>query len=91
MFVVVFYDISDDRKREFIANRLLSMGLTRIQRSVFIGRGGVALAKDIHRFVSRHIDHGDSVVVLVVPAESVRNMLIAGREIDIGGAGVRVL
>jgi CRISPR-associated protein Cas2 len=91
MFVVVFYDISDNRRRELIANKLLSMGLTRVQRSVFIGRGGLALAKDIARFAFRHVSGNDSVVVLVVPTDSLRNMLMVGREVSAGDHGVRVI
>ena len=42
MFVVVSYDITDDRRRIEIMNRLKSMGFVRVQRSMYIARGGGA-------------------------------------------------
>lgn len=78
-FIVVFYDVSDDRRRLLLAESLKSMGLTRIQRSVFMGRGGQAKAKDIARRAKRIVDSStDSVVVLVVPEDYARRMMIVG-------------
>ena len=81
-YVVVFYDISNNRARQIIADKLLSKGLTRIQRSVFVGRGGHALAKDLARYLSRFVGVGDSLVIMVVGEESIRSMIMVGR----GGA-----
>jgi len=91
MFIVAFYDISDNRKRDLLASRLLAMGLSRVQRSVFIGRGGVTLAKDVVRLGSRYVEEGDSLIVLVVPVDSIRNMLVVGRGVDVGERLVRVI
>ncbi|MGC8544286.1 MAG: CRISPR-associated endonuclease Cas2 [Vulcanisaeta sp.] len=78
-YVIVFYDISDDRARQAVADKLLSKGLTRVQRSVFMGRGGHALAKDLSRYLSRFVGPSDSLLIIVVYEESVRSMIIIGR------------
>ncbi len=94
-YVVVFYDVSDDRRRAMLAEFLKSMGLTRIQRSVFMGRGGHAKAKDIARRASRLVDkRTDSLVVLVVPDDYARRLIVVGGLWDdpfARDAGVRVL
>ncbi len=78
-FVVVFYDISSDKKRMMVAEALKRLGLTRIQRSVFMGRGGYAKAKDVVRSVRRLLDpEKDSLVVVVVPDNYVRQMMVVG-------------
>ena len=79
-YVVVFYDISDDRRRQRVARVLESLGLVRGQRSVFIGRGGFAKAKDVVRAALRLIDKSsDSVAAVVVPEDYARRILVAGR------------
>jgi len=60
------YDISDDRVRERVADILKIHGLSRIQRSVFVGPGSRAIARDIARAVSRVIDPSTDVVHIVV-------------------------
>lgn len=91
-YVVVFYDISDNRVRLRISDKLLSRGLTRIQRSVFVGRGGYALAKDLARYLSSLVGPGDSLVIMVVGDDSVRNMFIIGNsEVVKVGPSVKVL
>jgi Uncharacterized ACR, COG1343. len=42
MFVVVSYDITDDKRRLEMMNRLKSMGFVRVQRSLYVARGGSA-------------------------------------------------
>ncbi len=78
-YLVVFYDVSDDRRRETLARLLESLGLVRVQRSVFMGRGGYSKAKEVVRAASRIIDgERDSVAAVVVPEEYARRMLVAG-------------
>ncbi len=82
-YIIVFYDVSDDRRRLMLAEFLKSMGLTRIQRSVFMGRGGYTKAKDIARRGSRLIDRStDSLVVLVAPDDYAKKMIIVGTTWD---------
>jgi len=80
MYVLAFYDITDDGRRQKIADRLLAKGFARVQRSVYLARGGKAFAKDVVRGLARLVvDVNDSLFVVVVPAESIRNMLAVGR------------
>jgi CRISPR-associated endonuclease Cas2 len=46
--VLIAYDMSDDKKRVKIADKLVAMGLDRVQKSVFIG---LAREKKIAAFI----------------------------------------
>ena len=61
-----------------MARTLEALGLTRIQRSVYIGRGGQAKAKEAIRAAQRIIEETDSVVAVVVPEDYARRLLVAG-------------
>ncbi len=79
MFIVVFYDISSDKRRMMVAEKLKSLGLVRIQRSVFMGRGGSLKAREVVRAVKRLIDpNKDSLVVVTIPDNYVRKMMVVG-------------
>jgi CRISPR-associated protein Cas2 len=78
MFVVVSYDITDDRRRIEIMNRLKSMGFVRVQRSLYVARGGSALAKDAARAISRLMGREDSVVILVVDNQTLSSAIKLG-------------
>jgi len=78
MFVVVSYDITDDRRRIEIMNRLKSMGFVRVQRSLYVARGGSALAKDAARAISRLMSREDSVVILVVDNQTLSSAIKLG-------------
>ena len=66
--VVVAYDIRRDDVRDRVAKLLLSMGFTRLQRSLYAGRGGLAKARDVARAVQSLIDpETDRVDILLVP------------------------
>ncbi len=79
-YVVVAYDISDDRSRLWVSEKLKSHGLVRIQRSLFIGRGGYYRAKEVYRGTRRYIDpSSDSIFVIVVPGEFLSRALVHGR------------
>ncbi|NPA05740.1 MAG: CRISPR-associated endonuclease Cas2 [Crenarchaeota archaeon] len=77
-YILVFYDVSNDAKRLKLADTLKALGLTRIQRSVFMGLGGQARAKEVARAAKMIVDEGDSVVVVLVPADYVKKMIIVG-------------
>jgi len=80
--VVVIYDISDNSVRLRVAEKLKSFGLTRVQRSAFVGPGGCALAKDIARMTRRFINpKSDSLIIFVVPDKSVEEAIIVGTAI----------
>jgi len=77
-YILVFYDVSDDSRRLRLADTLKALGLTRIQRSVFMGRGGQARAKEVARAARMIVDEGDSVVVVLVPEDYARRMIVVG-------------
>lgn len=54
--VMVVYDISDDEVRNLVANKLLKMGFTRIQKSVYVRRGTLGTSRYVFRSLSRIID-----------------------------------
>lgn len=68
MKLIVTYDISNDRDREEFSGHLERLGLTRIQRSVFIGRGNLQLIKDIEKLAKKYIEPSRD-CVLIVPID----------------------
>uniref|UniRef100_A0A7C4BBQ2 CRISPR-associated endoribonuclease Cas2 n=1 Tax=Ignisphaera aggregans TaxID=334771 RepID=A0A7C4BBQ2_9CREN len=91
-YVIVAYDISDNGRRSEAAERLKGLGFARIQRSLYIARGGAALAKDAYRALLRVIDRStDSVFVAVIPSESFEKALTCGLQSNIGEERSRVL
>ncbi|RLE48170.1 MAG: CRISPR-associated endonuclease Cas2 [Candidatus Methanomethylicota archaeon] len=55
MKVLVIYDITENDLREHVAKKLKSMGLTRIQKSAFIGYLDSSARKDLKRWIQRQI------------------------------------
>ena len=91
-YVLVAYDISDNWRRLEAAERLKGMGFVRLQRSLYIARGGAALAKDAYRALMRVIDRStDSMFVAVVPGESFEKALTHGLQSSVGEEKSRVL
>lgn len=83
MRVLVVYDIGDNAVREGFARRLLQLGLERVQRSCFLGRGGLELAKTVLRLAERLIDRGRDVVhVFLLDEYSFRYMRYVGRPMN---------
>ena len=78
MFVVVSYDITDDKRKLEVMNRLKSMGFVRVQRSMYIARGGGALAKDVARAVVRLMGREDSVVIFIIDNQTLNNAIRLG-------------
>lgn len=78
MYVVVSYDISDDRRRFEAMSRLKAMGYVRVQRSLYIARGGSALAKDTARALMRIIGREDSVVILIIDGQTLSRAIRLG-------------
>lgn len=78
MFVVVSYDITDDKRRLEVMNRLKSMGFVRVQRSMYIAKGGGALAKDVARAVVRLMGREDSVVIFIIDNQTLNNAIRLG-------------
>ncbi len=91
MRVLVAYDISDNFRRQRFADWLLAKGFSRIQRSVYVARGGVALARDVERMAKRLIDPSRDVVhiILVQDLEWDRRIVV-GVEGGDEGRNIRV-
>ena len=91
-YIVVAYDISDDRRRRVAAEKLCALGFHRVQKSVYIARGSSTLAKEVYRALLRIIDSSrDSIMVITVSSECVEKALIHGASIDIGGEGSLII
>ena len=78
MYVLAAYDISDDRAREAAARRLLMLGFTRIQKSVYLAKGGSTLAKEAYRAVKPLLAPGDRLLVVTLPDWSIEKALTWG-------------
>ncbi len=66
MRIIVAYDIGDNVVREAFAGYLKRIGLKRIQRSLFIGRGSTYLVKDIERMARRMINMDNDCVHIFI-------------------------
>ena len=87
--LLVAYDISDDERRNRLANRLLAMGFSRIQRSVYVHpRAYSGLKRRTVEVVASHIDpRTDRALIMVVPDGVYRGAVHLGQ----GGPGDLVL
>ncbi|MEB3780370.1 MAG: CRISPR-associated endonuclease Cas2 [Desulfurococcales archaeon] len=78
--VVVVYDVSDNSDRLRLSRRLQAMGLSRIQRSAFVGVAQRARVRDIARMASRIINpESDVVHLFTVPEAEWRRVVVLGR------------
>jgi len=79
MRLLVVYDISNNAVREEFARRLQNIGLTRIQRSCFIGRGDQNKVKQVLRLAERLLEAKRDVVhVILLDEYSFRNVRCFG-------------
>lgn len=80
MMVLVVYDVSDDSRRLRLARELQRMGLSRVQRSAFVGRGGLAVAKEAARASAQLVEEATDVVHVVLPSDAQwLNAFVVGR------------
>jgi CRISPR-associated protein Cas2 len=80
LYVLVVYDISDDRVRFELANYLKVKGFARIQRSAFIGRPPPSILRDVERVLPRYIKSESDVIHLIPLLEySVKHVKVYGR------------
>lgn len=66
VIVIVAYDISSEKKRSRLRRYLQRLGLSRVNRSVYAGTGTSTTAKLVADRVSKIIEEGDSVFIIVV-------------------------
>jgi len=80
VFILVIYDISDNRVRQDLANYLKTKGFTRIQRSAFIGRPLPSVLRDVSRTLGKFIESSSDVIHLIPLLEySVKHIITYGR------------
>ncbi|MEM1942699.1 MAG: CRISPR-associated endonuclease Cas2 [Candidatus Caldarchaeum sp.] len=81
-FILVIYDVSDDSRRCELAAALKRLGLTRVQRSAFIGPCSSALISDVKNVSRKIIDYEtDNVQIYPLTPASYRLRVVVGREL----------
>ena len=60
--VLIVYDISSNAKRKKLSDYLKSKGLSRIQRSAFVGKVTHSILLDIERAIPRYINEEHDIV-----------------------------
>jgi CRISPR-associated protein Cas2 len=81
LMVVVAYDISRDDARLKAARILQAMGFARIQRSVYVARGGAAKARDAARALARILNEDtDRADIILIPDHLWRGRITLGGE-----------
>ncbi len=79
-YILVSYDISDNHVRLRVSEKLKALGLVRIQRSVFIGRGGFFKAKEVYRGIVGLVKgEADSVFITIIPTNNINRSIVIGR------------
>lgn len=78
-YIIVAYDVSDDRRRSLVCEELKALGFSMLQRSVYIARGGSSRAKDSARAIQKLIrSDSDTALVMVVPREVLEKAIVIG-------------
>ncbi len=79
LIIIASYDISDDRRRINAMNMLKALGFIRVQKSLYVARGGSSLAKDTARALSRAIKTDeDSVIIILIDNKAWTNAFKLG-------------
>ena len=83
MLTWVVYDISNDRTRTRVARRCLDFGLTRVQKSVFLGEVPPNRVEEIVLFSQELLDEQtDAVYVFPMCREDFDKVRIVGQGFD---------
>lgn len=83
VFILIVYDISDDKTRKRLADYLKSKGFTRIQRSVFIGNPPPSIYKDVKRMLELFIRSDNDVIhVFPITEYSLKYMVVYGNPLS---------
>ena len=77
------YDIEDNYLRQKIANRLIEIGLVRIQKSVFLGELSNKLAEELETWLKTKVEEkldneNDIIVAIKLAKNEVREMQCYG-------------
>lgn len=88
MTYLVCYDIENDKNRKKFHDKLLAMGLERVQYSVFMGQMPKEILTRIKKYGEQLLSPKeyvrDSILILRLQPSEVENMIILGdKEIDV--------
>ena len=85
MIFLVMYDIEDNKVRTEIAKYLIRKGCIRIQKSVYMANLDRKVFREIHQTlkeIQEMYENNDSLLLVPVSVDEVRNMKIIGQKID---------
>ncbi len=83
---IVTYDISNNRLRTHLMKYLLSKGLNRVQRSVYLGKSSGKIFQEMQRTfqeISDALDKNDSIMVVPINQDISERMKFIGKNVDI--------
>lgn len=86
MIFFVMYDIEDNKVRRYMANYLLKMGCTRVQRSIFLAD----LPSDKYNTIRNDLaevqaayENMDSILIVPISTDLLTSMRVIGQSIDV--------
>ncbi len=83
MYILVVYDIGSNVKRKRLADYLKSKGLSRLQRSMFLGNPTPMTVKDIYRTIPRFMDLSNDIVhIIPLIKYSIEHMKVYGKPFE---------
>lgn len=82
MLTIVIYDISADRARKRIADRLLDLGLTRTQYSVFFGTLDNNRIDELALYAEQELAQTDKLYIIPVHRDDLNAARIIGSGFD---------
>lgn len=82
MLTVVVYDISSDKARKKISDRLLDLGLIRAQYSVFLGNLDSNRADELTLFAEEQLLESDRLYVIPIQRDDLADARIVGKGFD---------
>lgn len=90
--ILVIYDISDDKLRSRVADFLRSKGLTRVQKSAFVGPASSSLRVEVEAGLKRIVmgEKGVNIQIYPIPPSSYSRRTVIGEELRYDSKGVEV-
>lgn len=86
MLFFVMYDIEDNKVRRLVVNYLQKKGCVRIQKSIFLANQSVEIYESIKSDladVQDSYENSDSIIVLPVTTDYLKQMKIIGKNVDV--------
>lgn len=82
MLHLIIYDITDDKARKQISDRLLDLGMTRAQYSVFIGSAEKNRIDELTLFAESKLEKTDKLYVIPIERSQIAAARFVGAGID---------